>query len=225
MARTPLVVLNATVFPATRSGVYSAGELPNANPPVGSPPPLAAQHPTGPRAAAGHTVRASSTSRQGITSRAPASRAKTVHGRRPQHVDDHHRAPGQFLRIGQFRQGVDVQELRHGIGARDQGPGTGKAEGRNGTRPVRFRLPPPPSALRLTSPFRLPPLEYSNRRPNPRAPMHGRCLSDFLEELGQAGELVRVEAEVDPPPGDRGNHRPGLPARRAGPAVSRGAGP
>ncbi|MGO8690620.1 MAG: UbiD family decarboxylase [Thermoguttaceae bacterium] len=28
--------------------------------------------------------------------------------------------------------------------------------------------------------------------------MHGRCLSDFLEELGQAGELVRVEAEVDP---------------------------
>ena len=28
--------------------------------------------------------------------------------------------------------------------------------------------------------------------------MHGRCLSDFLEELGEAGELVRVEAEVDP---------------------------
>ena len=28
--------------------------------------------------------------------------------------------------------------------------------------------------------------------------MHGRCLSDFLEELGQAGELARVEAEVDP---------------------------
>ncbi len=28
--------------------------------------------------------------------------------------------------------------------------------------------------------------------------MQRRCLSDFLEELGQAGELVRVEAEVDP---------------------------
>ena len=25
-----------------------------------------------------------------------------------------------------------------------------------------------------------------------------RCLTDFLEELGQAGEVVRVEAEVDP---------------------------
>ena len=28
--------------------------------------------------------------------------------------------------------------------------------------------------------------------------MSYRCLADFLEELGQAGELLRVEAEVDP---------------------------
>ena len=49
-----------------------------------------------------------------------------------------------------------------------------------------LRLPP--------SPFRI--LQSTPRTQEP--PCTCRCLSDFLEELGQAGELVRVEAEVDP---------------------------
>ena len=48
------------------------------------------------------------------------------------------------------------------------------------------------SSFIIPSPFPLSPSAFYN------TPMSYRCLADFLEELGQAGELARVEAEVDP---------------------------
>ena len=54
-------------------------------------------------------------------------------------------------------------------------------------------LPVPPSILSLAF-ARLPPFAFALYN----APMPYRCLVDFLEELGRAGELTRVDDEVDP---------------------------
>src|SRR5262245_17488026 len=76
-ARVPLVVVKTTVRPATRSAVYSAGELPHSKP-GGGEPPRSPPRTTGPRGQPRARAIASAGVATGTTARAPQASAGTI---------------------------------------------------------------------------------------------------------------------------------------------------